>query len=218
MKSSLALKLYQQYILIIINIRYDRHRPLSDATQSALLRMLCQCIQTEEAISCHRRALDELCATLPSSSKVEKFLRNVSHGFIQQLASENKGESALEVFDDVHISLAKYSSLSLLAPPSTLSSSSSSSSSSTALEVLPSLTAKVGASLPMMYTSAIRYTVGTVRSLQQAQRIMDHQRVHGVTPMWSCTRYAPFMSNEVVTFMYSTIRVYKHLLVRARSN
>ena len=181
--------------------------------------MLCQCIQTEEAIICHRRALDELCATSPSSNKVEKFLRNVSHGFIQQLASENKGESALQVFDDLHISLAKYSSLSPRAPLS-IPSSSSSTSSSAASEVESSLTVKVkvGASLPMMYTSAIRYTVGTVRSLQQAQRIMEHQRLHGVNPMWSCTRYVLFMADESTTTMSNTMRFYANLSIHASSN
>lgn len=148
-------------------------------------------MQTDEAIHCHRIALDELCAKSPSTSMVGKYLRNVSHGFIQQLASERRGESALTVFDDIHASIAKYSSPYPLAPLSTLPSPTTSAPLHHPSPVT-SLIVEVRESLPMMYTSAIRYTVGSVRSLQQAKRIMDHQRQHGITPMWSCTRYVSF--------------------------
>lgn len=68
---------------------------------------------------------------------------------------------------------------------------------------------RLNASLPMMYTSAIRYTVGSKGSLDQAQKLMDHQRAHDVTPMWSCTRYAKAaaFAVAVVVVVASTVAV-----------
>ena len=189
-------------------------------------------MQTDLAIIYHSKALDDLHSTSPSSLKVEKYVRTVSHGFIQQLASENKGDSAIAVFDDIHRYLNKHSTLTSSPTSSQISgqiiNSTTSTTSSTSTVTLSPTTAsatsaihttaskiipntqintnahtqtatsqqthtstnieKIKDSLPMMYTSAIRYTVGSLRSLQQAQRIMDHQSRHGIVPMWSCAR------------------------------
>ena len=157
------------------------------------------------------------------AKRLEKYVRTVSHGFIQQLAAENHGESAIGVFDDIHAALARYTAPSLSAIPSSATPLSQSNEASSPAESpsslrrkgcsppahspahpkVPAITAathikEVQESLPMMYTSAIRYTVGSTagssRSLEQAQRIMDHQALHGVTPMWSCARCVQILS------------------------
>lgn len=83
--------------------------------------MLCQNAEEGEAIKFHQRTLDRLSSpdlqsTKPSSSsgnatKMEKFLRAVTHGFVQQLASEHKGDSVIEVFEGVHGSIQRLKAL-----------------------------------------------------------------------------------------------------------
>ena len=74
-----------------------------------------------EAIKFHQKTLDRLCspdaqsAKVSSSSgnatKMEKYLRAVTHGFVQQLASEHKGDSVIEVFDGVHAAIQRLKAL-----------------------------------------------------------------------------------------------------------
>jgi hypothetical protein len=78
-------------------------------------------MEEAEAIKFHQSTLDRLCspdtqsAKVSSSSgnatKMEKFLRAVTHGFVQQLASEHKGDSVIEVFDGVHAAIQRLKAL-----------------------------------------------------------------------------------------------------------
>ena len=71
----------------------------------------------------HQKSLDSLYArpsSVPvssadswssSSSRMKKFLNTVTHGFVQHLASEHRGEDVIGVLDGVHASIEHFSSL-----------------------------------------------------------------------------------------------------------
>lgn len=78
-------------------------------------------MEVGEAIKYHQITLDRLQSPYPQSSKassssgnatkMEKFLRSVTHGFVQQLASEHKGDRVIEVFDGVHAAIQRLKDL-----------------------------------------------------------------------------------------------------------
>ena len=90
---------------------------------SILLKSLCQCGQEGEAVKYHQKSLDLLYAPTSSaivisteswsssSSRVKKFLNTVTHGFVQHLASDHRGEDVIGVLDGVHASIERLSSL-----------------------------------------------------------------------------------------------------------
>lgn len=104
---------------------YDcRYEPLTHSNVSILLKALCQCGQEGEAVKFHQRSLDLLYDptsfgpassaeswSSSSSSRIKKFLNTVTHGFVQHLASDHRGDDVIGVLDGVHASIERFASL-----------------------------------------------------------------------------------------------------------
>ena len=100
-----------------------RYEPLTHSNVSILLKALCQCGQEGEAVKFHQRSLDLLYAPTSfgpvssaeswssSSGRIKKFLNTVTHGFVQHLASDHRGDDVIGVLDGVHASIERFSSL-----------------------------------------------------------------------------------------------------------
>ena len=111
--------------LIFISVFFCscRYEPLTHSNVSILLKALCQCGQEGEALKFHQRSLDLLYAPTSfgpvssaeswssSSSRIKKFLNTVTHGFVQHLASDHRGDDVIGVLDGVHASIERFNSL-----------------------------------------------------------------------------------------------------------